>query len=109
MLAPGGSVLISVPDLDVLARLLLDRDRLTTNDRYFVMRMMFGGHIDRYDYHLTGLNDEFLAHFLHTAGYVNISRVHDFGLFRDTSTMMFQGVPISLNMMAVPRQNLVCE
>jgi len=100
VLAPGGSILISVPDLDVLARLLLDRGRLTASDRYFVMRMIFGGHIDCYDYHLTGLNDEFLAHFLHSAGYVNIGRVRDFGLFHDMSTMMFHGVPISLNMIA---------
>jgi len=100
VLAPGGRIFISVPDLDVLAQLLLEKNRLNINDRFMVMRMIFGGHVDQYDYHVAGLNEEFLAHFLKRAGYVNVRRVQDFGLFQDASVMLFQGVPISLNMIA---------
>jgi predicted SAM-dependent methyltransferase len=104
VLVPGGSVFISVPDMDVLSSLLLQKDRLTIDERFFVMRMIFGGHVDKYDYHVVGLNQDFLASFLHASGYVNIRRVHDFGLFADTSSMVFKGVSISLNMVAEKRR-----
>ena len=99
-MAPGGSVYISVPDMDIQAELFLAKDRLSPQDRYHVMRMMFGGHTDKFDYHLVGLNAEFLAIFLNEAGFINIGRVDEFGLFEDASSMKFAGVPISLNVIA---------
>lgn len=100
VLEPGGELFVSVPDLDVLAGLILDRERLTADERFMVMRMLFGGHVDRYDYHLVGLNEDFLGSYLHMSGYVNVFRVPQFGLFEDTSTMEFKGVLISLNLIA---------
>ena len=100
VLLPGGTVLISVPDLDVLCHLFLQREQLSGDERFFVMRMMFGGHVDKYDYHVVGLNQEFLESFLHHSGFMNIRRVQNFGVFQDTSSMLFRGVPISLNMVA---------
>jgi predicted SAM-dependent methyltransferase len=100
VLVPGGVVYISVPDMDILASLFLQKDQFSIDERFFVMRMMFGGHVDKYDYHVVGLNEDFLEFFLHSAGYVNIRRVPNFGLFADTSAMVFKGVPISLNMIA---------
>jgi predicted SAM-dependent methyltransferase len=96
-------VFISVPDLDVLSRLILEKDKLTVNERFFVMRMMFGGHVDKYDYHVVGLNEAFLTLFLNAAEYVNVRRVQAFGMFDDTSSMVFKGVAISLNMIAEKR------
>lgn len=93
-------IYISVPDMDILTQLFVARDQLTAEERFFVMRRMFGGHVDKYDYHVVGLNAEFLAMYLREAGYVNISRVQNFGLFEDTSNMLFKGVPISLNVIA---------
>lgn len=100
VLEPGGKLYVSVPDLDVLCRLFLDRKQLSGNERFLVMRMMFGGHVDEYDYHLVGLNDELLAAFLQEAGFVDIRRVPAFGFFQDTSVMALRGVPISLNVVA---------
>ena len=100
VLAPGGTLLVSVPDLDVLARLFLDRARLSVEERFLVMRMIFGGHLDQYDYHLVGLNEEFLGGYLQAAGYTQVRRVGAFGLFEDTSVLALKGVPISLNMAA---------
>jgi predicted SAM-dependent methyltransferase len=100
VLTPGGKVYISVPDLDVLAQLFVAKDRLSLDERFFVMRMIFGGHVDQYDYHVVGLNEEFLAEFLRLTGYVNIKRVQEFGYFEDTSSMIFKGVAISVNMIA---------
>jgi predicted SAM-dependent methyltransferase len=101
VMSPGGSLYVSVPDLDVLARLFIDRERLSIQDRFLVMRMIFGGHIDKNDYHLVGLNEEFLADMLRTAGFTQARKVTDFGFFNDTSLLAFKGVAISLNMVCV--------
>lgn len=100
VLEPGGRVMISVPDLDALAGLLLVKNELTVEQRFFVMRMIFGGHIDEHDYHVVGLNQEFLAQFLGDSGYAAIRRVDSFGLFDDMSAMDINGVAVSLNMIA---------
>ncbi len=106
VLEPGGRVFISVPDLDVLAELFLSKNKLTFDERFFVMRMIFGGHADEYDYHVVGLNEEFLTRILRNSGYVNMKRVENFGLFDDSSSMIFKGVPISLNVIAEKRKLL---
>lgn len=100
VLAPLGMLHVSVPDMDVLADLFLLKDRLSVDERFHVMRMMFGGHVDRYDYHAVGLNEEFLRRFLAEAGFSDIVHVADLGLFNDTSRQQFRGMPISLNMTA---------
>jgi predicted SAM-dependent methyltransferase len=100
VLVPGGTILLSVPDLDVLATLILDKERLTLEERFLVMRMIFGGHTDPFDYHYTGLNEEFLTEFLQGAGFTSITRVESLGCFNDTSEMEFVGTRISLNMTA---------
>jgi predicted SAM-dependent methyltransferase len=99
VLAPGASIRISVPDLDVLAALLCDPATLP-QDRFKVMRMLFGGQVDDHDYHRVGLNFDFLASFLHQAGFEATEKVEEFGLFEDTSRQRFLGRPISLNVQA---------
>ena len=100
VLEPGGKLYLSVPDMDVLAKLFLAKNQLTVEERFFVMRMMFGGHIDKYDYHVVGLNQEFLGTYLVEAGFHAITRVDEFKIFPDTSSMRYKGVLISLNMTA---------
>lgn len=99
-LHPGGTLYLSVPDLDVLARLFVDRARLSAQERFSVMLMMFGGHADAHDRHEIGFDEDFLRHFLTSAGFVNVRRVPSLGRFRDTSEMEFKGVRISLNVVA---------
>ena len=99
VLQPGGSLYVSVPDMDTLAKIFLEKN-LTTGERFQVMRMMFGGHMDKYDYHLVGLNFEFLYFYLQLVGFVHQQRVNNFGIFEDDSTLKFKGVPISLNVTA---------
>ncbi len=100
VLAPGGVLRLSVPDIDVLAHLLLQRHKLDVNQRFQVMRMIFGGHVDAYDYHLVGLNQDFLGGLLDAAGFDKLQRVPRHGLFSDTSDMVVAGTPISLNLNA---------
>jgi predicted SAM-dependent methyltransferase len=100
ILRSGGTLYLSVPDLDVLARLFLLREQLSLQERYEVMRMIFGGQTHDFDYHYVGLNGEFLAAFLSEAGFTGIRRVPSLGLFADTSQFQMRGVPISLNVIA---------
>lgn len=103
VLVPGGTLSVSVPDLDTLAHLFLDAS-LTLHERFTVMRMIFGGHIDRFDYHLVGLNEEFLRGFLHAAGFVGAQRIAAFNLFDDASKLEMRGKPISVNIQARKQQ-----
>ena len=96
VLAPGGRIMVAVPDMEMLCR-LFTMPGLTPDDRFFVMRMLFGGRMDPYDVHLVGLNAEFLGSFLTNAGFVNLRRVPHFELFHDASAQYFKGHPTSLN------------
>jgi predicted SAM-dependent methyltransferase len=80
--------------------MFIEKDKHTLNEQFMIMRMMFGGHMDKYDYHVVGLNQGFLASFLQQAGYIDIRRVESLGIFQDTSCLLFKGMPISVNMLA---------
>lgn len=97
VLAPGGRLFVSVPDIDVLARFFIDKQSFDARQRYEIMRMIFGGHDDRYDYHQVGLNEELLDAYLHEAGFVNFRRVAEFGIFDDASKIRIWDNLISLN------------
>jgi predicted SAM-dependent methyltransferase len=100
VLEPGGRLYVSAPDMDILSELFLLRESNTPAERFLIMRMMFGGHTDAYDYHVAGLNEEFLTGYLEDAGFSDIRRVDGFGLFRDSSATEFKGIPISVNLIA---------
>jgi predicted SAM-dependent methyltransferase len=100
VLQPGGRLFVSVPDMERLCHLYLTPG-LSPEARLKIMWMMFGSHADAYDYHHVGFNADYLGSVLSEAGFSNIQRVLDFGVFKkDTSTMIFLGVPISVNLTA---------
>lgn len=100
ILKQGGRFYVSVPDLDVLAHTLLN-PLAVPQQKFHVMRMMFGGQTDEFDFHYFGWNQLFLTDFLAQAGFSQAQRVSSFGLFSDTSEYKPYGFPISLNMIAV--------
>jgi predicted SAM-dependent methyltransferase len=100
VLKPGGIIKIGVPDLEVLARAILD-PKLSAEKKYHVMRMMYGGQVDDHDFHYVGYTFDILSYFLANAGFKSIRRVKESGLFNDTTTLMFEGYAISLNVEAV--------
>jgi len=105
VLKPGGKMMVSVPDLDILCAMMMDKKQLDTAHRWKIMIMMFGAHVDQYDFHKVGLNFEFLANILMDEQFVDIQRVKSFGLFDDSSEYKFVGVPISLNVIANKAMN----
>lgn len=100
VLVPGGRIGISVPDLDILSRLFIQSDQMSFEDRFLVMRMMFGGHVNEYDHHKVGLSQDLLSGYLMLAGFTDVARVDAFGICDDSSNASFKGVRISLNMLA---------
>ena len=100
VLVPEGLLYVSVPDLDTLSAIMLDKSESTLQQRFDAVRMLFGGQTDSWDYHKVGLNEEMLLNFFRQAGFRRAQRVSDFGFFPDTSTLMFLKRPISLNLIA---------
>ncbi len=100
VLSPKGKIYVGVPDLETLCKLFLLKEHLSFEDRFYIMRVMFGGHMDKYDYHIVGLDEQILGQYLLQAGFINIKRVEKFNLFSDTSNLMFKDIPLSLNLIA---------
>ena len=99
VLKPGGKLMVSVPDLDTLAALFVS-PTLDVNERFHVMRIMFGGQTDEWDFHKVGFTLPIMSHFLAQAGFSEIRQTDGFGLFNDCSDVTVCGVPISLNVEA---------
>lgn len=99
VLVPGGKLMISVPDLAVLTRLYAS-GKLDLDQRFALMRIMYGGQVDRFDFHKAGFDKELLARFLTKVGFHPVRRVKRFGLFADSSETQVAGEPISLNVEA---------
>jgi len=99
VLIEGGKFYISVPDMDVLCKMLIDKK----NDpkiKIHTLRMIFGGQTDEHDFHYFGYNFELLSSFLKYVGFKNIEKVKTFSLFKDTSDYAPYGESISLNIIA---------
>jgi len=99
VLKNDGKFYISVPDLDILCRIFIEKTA-PLKVKFHVMRMMFGGQIDEFDYHYFGWNYEFLNSYLIEAGFKKNERVKTFDIFNDTSSFAPYGPLISLNVIA---------
>jgi len=99
ILKDEGKFYVSVPDLDILCRIFIEKNA-PLKVKYHVMRMMFGGQTDKFDYHYFGWNFEFMNNYLLEAGFKRIERVKTFDIFDDTSSFAPYGPLISLNMIA---------
>jgi predicted SAM-dependent methyltransferase len=99
VLVPGGTLRASVPDLDTLCALFAD-PALSFEEHVHVMRMMFGGQTNPADFHKAGLNEAFLRDYLQAAGFVDVVRADSFGLFDDSSALVFRDRCISVNLSA---------
>jgi predicted SAM-dependent methyltransferase len=101
VLMPEGMLHISVPDPGRTGTIVFGSTTAIYRRPLYGHDDDFGGHVDRYDYHVVGLNEEFLRRFLHAAGFATVARVPEFGICHDTSTMKFKGTSISLDVTAL--------
>ena len=102
VLKNDGKFYVSVPDLDVLCQIFMDPSA-PNKVKIHIMRIMFGGQVDDYDFHYTGWNLRFMYDYLKDAGFTDIKRVKSFSLFNDTSDYAPYGSPISLNVIALKK------
>lgn len=99
VLQPGGQLMVSVPNLQVLCWLYLN-PHLAPIERHQIMRIMFGGHTNEFDIHRAGFDPETLALYLQEVGFIDCTTVSEFGLFKDCSSMRLLDTLISVNMIA---------
>ena len=99
VLTNKGKFYVSVPDMEILCKIFLD-PKAPPNAKIHVLRMMFGGQTDNFDFHYFGWDFPLLDNFLKKAGFSKVERVKSFSLFNDTSDYAPYGAPISLNLIA---------
>ena len=100
ILTSGGKFYISVPNMNVLFRQFLEKKN-QTKTKIKIMRMIFGGQIDEYDFHYFGWDFELLSGLLKNVGFDEIEKVEKVSIFtHDTSTEDIDGELISLNLIA---------
>ncbi len=99
LLAPGGTLRVSVPDVSVLFRFYND-PRSNAEARLELLKFIYGGQTDHYDFHKCGFDPELLHLLLNTSGFEDIEQVRFFELFDDSSNLMMNDTPLSVNMMA---------
>jgi hypothetical protein len=97
-------LLIAVPDLDVVASMMVNRRGWFTPPHGPWLGVIYGGQKDEYDFHKTGFTAPWLAHLLREAGFGEIEQVSRFAEVpvadASFSPVPF-GVNVSLNMRAI--------
>jgi SAM-dependent methyltransferase len=103
VLRPGGQLMVAVPDLDVIARMLVERSGWFTPPNQPWVGAIFGGQKDEFDFHKTGFTAPWLASLMAQADFGDIRQVDRFsGIERDDTSYSPApfGVNVSLNMIA---------
>ena len=100
VLKQGGQLMISVPDLRTLCW-LYSRPDIDHQNRFHIMRMIFGGQTNEYDVHKVGFDFDTLCSYLSDTGFTECQRVSEFNLFNDCSSLQVFGNLISLNVIAI--------
>mmetsp|Transcript_39526 Transcript_39526/g.40286 ORF Transcript_39526/g.40286 Transcript_39526/m.40286 type:complete len:102 (+) Transcript_39526:35-340(+) len=94
-----GIIRIAVPDIVSLCSLMVDLS-LSSSKRYEVMQMIYGGQLNQYDYHQSGYTYSMLQDLLEENGFCDVKRRSYFGIFTDSSDLIFMGRNVSLNVEA---------
>jgi predicted SAM-dependent methyltransferase len=104
VLRPGGVLLVAVPDLEVIAKILIEKEGWFTPPNGPWLGALYGGQKDTYDFHKTGFTAPWLAHLMREAGFGEVEKVDRFEEIpvadASFSPLPF-GVNVSLNIRAV--------
>lgn len=72
LLVPGGELRISVPDIDRIVRIYTDNwAHFQTDGNAPWIGLIYGGQVDRYDFHKTGFNFCWLSYLLRRCGFAD--------------------------------------
>ena len=95
-----GKLYLSVPNMDILSLLFLDKEKYSPQKRIKFLQMIYGGHVDEHDVHQIGFDKDILVEMIRQAGFAKCEIVKEFGIFKDCSTIEVDGQLISLNIIA---------
>lgn len=112
VLKPGGRLYICVPDLEVLSKIYVDglndycADPVVRARVDLACGVIFGGQANRFDYHFHGYALPTMTLLLKAAGFATVDRFDRESMkkrfpFIDASYAQIDGVPVSLNLVAV--------
>jgi predicted SAM-dependent methyltransferase len=100
ILKKGGEFFISVPDLEVMTRIFLEEKEPA--HKIQIMKFIYGGQIDEFDFHKCGFWEELVLNFLKISNFKKYKRVKFFeDKFSDTSQLTYKGIALSLNIVAL--------
>ena len=99
VMKPGGILRVSVPDLEFLSRELLN-PHYHVYMRLRILRMIFGGQINEFDFHKVGFTFELMRWHMEQLGFREVDRVDQFELFDDASRARLGDEYLSLNVEA---------
>jgi predicted SAM-dependent methyltransferase len=98
VLREGGILLVAVPDLDVIARTIVDeRPGWFTPPHGPWLGAIYGGQKDEYDFHKTGFTAPWLSWLLDEAGFGSVQKVDRFREL-SVSDLSFSPIPFGSNM-----------
>lgn len=95
-----GKLFLSVPNLDVLSSLFLDKEKYSPQERVKFIQMIYGGHVDEHDVHNIGFDRDILVELIRYGGFAKCEIVHKLGIFEDCSLIEVGDQLISLNVIA---------
>jgi len=106
LLAPGGELRLSVPDLDRIVRIYTkNREHFQTPGNSPWVGLIYGGQLDRWDFHRTGFNFCWMKYLLERAGFREIAEYphepHFLGIKDGSLAQEPFGEFLSLNVRAV--------
>jgi predicted SAM-dependent methyltransferase len=100
VLKTGGKLLVAVPNMDKLCEMFLDK-KYDIQERIKIVKFIFGGHSNKYDYHYLAFDADLLSAALQKTGFRKIWKVDRFNLFNDSSMGHWGGrEDLSLNVVA---------
>ena len=103
ILALGGRVRISVPDLDRICALYVQHIEWFTPPNTPWLGLLYGGQINEYDFHKGGFNFAYIKYLMQNAGFHGVTEVpptEEYGV-RDASFASRPFGPISLNVIGL--------
>ena len=112
VLAPGGAIRISVPDIDRIVKIYVDNwAHFQTPGNSPWIGLLYGGQGDPYDFHKTGFNFCWMHHLLDEIGYTEIAEYpHEPHFVPGTVDASLAEAPfgryLSLNVLAYKPKNL---
>jgi len=105
VLKPGGDLYVSVPDIDRIVRIYAANwEHFQTRPNAPWIGLIYGGQLDRFDFHKTGFNLCWMTELLERAGFADVSEYphapHPFGVVDASLAKEPFGEYISLNVRA---------